>query len=181
MKSSVALTLAMIFALVGGALAIPPPPPVPPQLRSVLLSMKVKLIEAKGDTVTNVTTLCEVRGRIPVYADDNDYPPHHLGAVHGCKMRWKGRELDVLIGGAMSITDGPAIWASARASVTPPDAKPGCRDICGPQPLADSSANVRISSTAKKLTFGLQPNPVSILRSNPTVWLEAEATIVDAE
>ena len=95
-------------------------------------------------------------------------------------MSWKGRKVEVLVRGALSSIQGPAMWARARVSVTPPDAKPGC-PICGPQPLAASDADVRVSGAPTMLTFGLQPNPISILRSDPTVWLEGEVVIVDSE
>ena len=181
MKTSGALIL--LVTLVGGALATPPPPPVPPQLRTAEMRVKVRLIEAKGGTGRGSTMLCEVQGRIPVYVGWNDTPPDHHGPIPGCKMSWKGRTLDVLVHGAISSIQGPAMWASGIVSVTPPDAKPGCPDtrLCGPQPLADSRANVRVSGAPKMLTFDLQPSPISILRSDPTVWLEVKVVIVDSE
>jgi hypothetical protein len=173
--------LILLVTLVGGALATPPPPPLPPQLRTAEMRVKVRLIEAKGGTVTGVTTLCETQGRIPVYAGGNDSPPAlHEGSIPGCEMSWKGRKVEVLVHGAIASIEGPAMWASARVSVTPPDAKRAC-PICGPQSLAASDADVRVSGAPKMLTFGLQPNPGSILRSDPTVWLEAEVVIVDSE
>jgi hypothetical protein len=146
------------------------------------MRVKVRLIEAKRGTITRDTTLCEAQGRIPVYAGGNDTPPDpREGPIPGCEMSWEGKKVEVLVRGALSSIQGPAMWASTRISVTPPDAKPGCPNICGPQPLADSRADVRVSGSPTMLTFGLQPNPVSILRSDPTVWLEGEVVIVDSE
>lgn len=139
------------------------------------MRMKVKLIQAKDGTVSSITQICEVAGTIPVYAGDST-SAHH-GPIPGCELTWKGKKLDVSVGGALAVSADSGTLASASISVTPPDAKPGCPNICGPQPLADSRADVRMSGAAKSVTFSLVPNPVSILRSEPTVWFEATVTI----
>ena len=144
------------------------------------MRVTVKLIQAKAGTVESVTPVCDTGGTIPVYAGSGEAPSGHHGSVPGCVLTWKGRKLDVSITGALSVSAAPTAWASASVSVTPPDAKPGC-SICGPQPLADSRADVKMSGEPKSVTFALAPNPVSILRSSPTVWFEATVTIVDSK
>jgi hypothetical protein len=69
-------------------------------------------------------------------------------------------------------------YATASVSVVPPDAIPLCSQ-CGPQPLADSSAEIRVNGTPKSMTFSLNANPVSMLNAKPTVWLEAHVEIVE--
>ena len=143
------------------------------------MRVTVKLIQAKAGTVESVTAVCDTSGTIPVYAGSGDAASVHQGAISGCVLTWKGRKLDVSVTGALSVSAEPSVWASASVSVTPPDAKPGC-SICGLQPLADSRASVKASGTPKSVTFELAPNPVSILRSSPTVWFEAVVTLVDS-
>jgi hypothetical protein len=63
---------------------------------------------------------------------------------------------------------------TASVSVVPSEAVPLCPDLCAPQPLAESSGEVKVSGTPRSLTFGLTPNPVSLLNARPTVWLEAD-------
>lgn len=144
------------------------------------MHVTVKLIQAKAGTVESVTPVCDTSGTIPVYSGAGDAASGHQGAVPGCVLTWKGKKLDVSVTGALSVSAEPTVWAVASVSVTPPDAKPGC-SICGPQPLADSRAGVKVSGTPKSVTFELAPNPVSILRSSPTVWFEAIVTIVDSK
>jgi hypothetical protein len=172
--------LILFLSLVGRAHATPPPPPEPPRLRTAQLQVTVKLIQAKAGTVESVTPVCDTRGTIPVYAISGDAPSGHQGPVPGCVLTWKGKKLDVSITGALSVSAESMAWAAASVSVTPSDAKPGC-SMCGPQPLADSRANVKVSGASKSVTFDLAPNPVSILRSSPTVWFEATVTIVDSK
>jgi hypothetical protein len=176
--------LILVASLVGRAQATPPPPPEQPRLRTAQLQVKVKLIQAKAGTVESITPVCDIRGTIPVYAVSADAPSGHQGPVPGCVLTWKGKKLDVSITGSLSVSAAgaaePTSWASASVSVTPPDARPGC-DICGPQPLADARANVKISGASKSVTFELAPNPVSILRSSPNVWFEAIVTITDSK
>jgi hypothetical protein len=49
--------------------------------------------------------------------------------------------------------------------------------MCGPQALADSSGEIRVSGSPTSLEFSLTPNPVSILNAKPTVWLEANIAV----
>lgn len=172
--------LILLMGLAGRGHATPPPPPEQPRLRTAQLHAIVKLVQAKSGTVEGVTPVCDIRGTIPVYSGSADAPSGHQGAVPGCVLTWKGKKLDVLVSGALSVSTEPTVWASASVVVTPPDAKPGC-DMCGPQPMADSRANVKLSGVSKSVTFELAPNPVSILRSNPNVWFEAVVTIVDSK
>lgn len=150
-------------------------------MRTAQLHATVKLIQAKAGTVESITPVCDTRGTVPVYSGTGDAPSAHHGPVPGCTLTWNGKKLDVSITGALTVTAESTTWASASVSVTPPDAKPGCADLCGPQPLADSRANVKLSGAPKSVTFQLAPNPVSILRSTPTVWFEATVTIVDSK
>lgn len=76
--------------------------------------------------------------------------------------------------GAIAISHGPVTFAFASVSVVPPDAVPLCPEMCGPQPLADSGGEIRIRGNAKSIEFSLNPNPVSLLNAQPTVWLEAD-------
>ncbi len=143
------------------------------------MQVTVKLIQAKAGTVESITPLCDVRGTVPVYAGAGEGASIHHGPISGCVLPWKGKKLDVWVAGALTTTAN-ATWASASVSVTPPDAKPSC-DICGPQALADSRADVKLDSGTKSVTFPLAPNPVSILRSSPNVWFEATVTITDSK
>ena len=94
-------------------------------------------------------------------------------------MLWKGERLPVWVQGAVAIARGPHTLATANVGVTPPDARPLCPDMCGPQPLADSDGEVKVSGTPHSLQFSLTPNPVSMLNAKPTVWLEADVAIAD--
>lgn len=159
--------------------AIPPPPPAPPQLREARMTVVVQLFEASNGRVSKSTKLCEVTGKVPVYADDGSATRANGREIPGCKMLWKGQSLSISVEGAIAIANGPVTYATASVSVVPPDAIPLCPEICGPQPLADSSAEIRVSGVSKSLTFSLSPNPVSILHANPNVWLEADVTVAD--
>ncbi|KGF82771.1 hypothetical protein IA69_05755 [Massilia sp. JS1662] len=94
-------------------------------------------------------------------------------------MSWKGQNLDVSVRGAMAIARGPVAFATASVSVVPPDAVPLCPDLCAPQPLADSSGDIRVGGTPRSIEFRLTPNPVSMLSARPTVWLEADIAVLD--
>lgn len=170
----------LFLSLLGRAHATPPPPPEPPRLRMAQMHATVKLIQAKAGTVESVTPVCDTSGTIPVYAGSGDAASGHQAAIPGCVLTWKGRKLEVALTGALVVSTEPSAWAAASVSVTPPDAKPGC-SICGPQPLADSRAGVKVSGAPKSITFELAANPVSILRSSPAVWFEATVTILDAK
>lgn len=180
MKNSIVTVLSLFF-LFGLVHAVPPPPITPTPLRFAKMAMKVQLVEAKGGTVKKVTFLCNIQGEIPVYEGSGDNMNYQLGEIAGCEMKWKQHMIPVTVQGALMISTSnqPVVLAQAYVGVTPSDAKLACPDICGPQSLADSHAKVKASGALKILTFSLQPNPVSILRANPVVWLEAEATIVD--
>lgn len=156
--------------------AIPPPPPAPPILRNARITAMVQLVEAHNGTVTKITKLCKVSGKIPVYSDNGSATRSNTRKISGCNMTWKGKNQSVSVNGAIAISKGPITFAIARVSVVPPDAIPLCF-ICGPQPLADSSAEFKVSGVPKSLTFNLNPNPVSMLNAKPTVWLEAEIEV----
>lgn len=160
--------------------AIPPPPQAPLSLREARMAAKVKLVEASDGKVTKVTELCQVNGTIPVYSDDGGAARVNVREVAGCKMLWKGQDLSLHVSGAMAVANGPITYATASVGVIPPDAVPLC-SMCGPQPLADSSAEIKVSGAPKSLTFSLRPNPVSVLNAKPTVWLEADVVVVDNE
>jgi hypothetical protein len=173
-------TLTMV--LLSGAMsanAIPPPPPAPAKLRDARMTVVVQLVEASSGQVSKLTKLCTVSGTIPVYADDGGATHANRRDISGCNMLWKGQNLSVSVRGAMAIAHGRRTYATASVSVVPPDARPLCSDMCAPQPLADSSGEIRVSGTPKSLRFSLNPNPVSMLNAKPTVWLEADIAIVD--
>ena len=154
--------------------AIPPPPPAPPQLREARMTVTIKMVEASHGGVTKISELCKVSGKVPVYADDGGATRFNGREILGCRMPWKGQNLDVSVQGAIVISHGPVTFAFANVSVVPPDAVPLCPEMCGPQPLADSSGEIRISGNAKSIQFSLNPNQVSLLNAKPTVWLEAD-------
>jgi hypothetical protein len=143
------------------------------------MTVMVQLVEASNGEVTKITKLCKVSGTIPVYADDGSATRPNSREISGCKMLWKGKSLSVSVRGAMAVAHGPVTYATASVSVVPPDARPLCPEICGPQPLADSSGEIRVSGAPKSLKFSLNPNPVSLLNAKPTVWLEADIAVVD--
>lgn len=93
-------------------------------------------------------------------------------------MTWEGKNQSISVSGAVAISKGPITFAVAIVSVVPPDAISLC-SVCGPQPLADSSAEFKVSGVPKSLMFNLNPNPVSMLNTKPTVWLEAEIEVVN--
>lgn len=156
------------------ASAIPPPPAAPPQLREARMTVAIRLVEAIHGRIANITELCKVSGTIPVYADDGGATRANGGEISGCKMLWKRQSLNVSVRGAIAISDGPVTFAFASVSVVPPDAIPLCPGMCGPQPLADSRAEVKMNGNPKSINFSLNPNPVSLMNSKPTVWLEAD-------
>lgn len=159
--------------------AIPPPPPPPPKLGEARMTVTVQLVEAGNGQVSKLTKLCQVSGKIPVYADDGSATRANGREVPGCTMLWKGQSLSVSVLGAMAIARGPFTFATASVSVVPPDAIPLCPEMCGPQPLADSRGEIRVSGTPRSLKFSLKPNPVSMLNAKPTVWLEADIAIAN--
>lgn len=161
------------------ARAIPPPPPEPPQLRQARMTVTIKLVEASHGRVSRITPLCKVSGTIPVYADDGRAAGVHGREIAGCRMQWKGHNLDVSVRGAMAIARGPVTFATASVSVVPPDAVPLCPDLCAPQPLADSAGDIMVGGTPRTIEFSLTPNPVSMLNARPTVWLEADIAMLD--
>lgn len=159
------------------ASAIPPPPPAPPQLREARMTVSIRLVEANNGRTSELTKVCTVNGRIPVYADDGRATRLNGREIKGCTMLWKGQNLNVSVRGAMAIGQGPVTFATASVRVVPPGALPLCPDMCGPQPLADSDGEIRVSGVPESLKFSLNPNPVSILNAKPTVWLEADIAI----
>jgi hypothetical protein len=94
-------------------------------------------------------------------------------------MEWKGKNLSVIVRGAEAIAHGPVTFAVASVDVVPPDAKPGCPNVCGPQSLADSRGEIIVSGAPHSLKFSLSPNPVSMLNAMPTVWLEADVEVAN--
>lgn len=171
------LAMTMLLAAVPAS-AIPPPPLPPPKLREARMTVMVQLVEASNGTVTNRTKLCEISGAIPVYSDGGGATGANTREISGCRMAWKGKSLSVSVRGAMAIARGPVTYATATVAAVPPDAIPLC-SVCAPQPLANSTAEIRVSGTPKSLTFSLNQNPVSLLKSKPTVWLEADVAIAD--
>lgn len=169
-------------ALLSSALtahAIPPPPLAPRQLREARMTVTVQLVEASRGQVNRLTRLCTVTGKIPVYADDGGATRANGREISGCRMQWKGESLRVMVLGAMAIARGPVTFAVASVIVIPPDAKPGCPNVCGPQALADSRGEITVSGTPHSLKFSLSPNPVSMLNAEPTVWLEADVEMAN--
>lgn len=169
----------LLFASTSLALAIPPPPAQPPLLRKARMTVKVQLVEAADGTVFRITELCKVSGTIPVYADEGHAARFYGAEIQGCSMVKDGQKLPVSISGVKAVSPKTGSFVHAYVGVVPPDAVPGCPDICGPQPLADSRAEVRVKGSTKSIEFSLSPNPVSILGAKPTVWLDANVEIVD--
>ena len=161
------------------ALAIPPPPPEPPLLRTAKMTVRVQLIEAAHGQVSKATELCKVSGNIPVYSDDGSSALAHEWEIPGCRMSRNGKDLAVFVRGAKAISKGRVTFAIASVNVTPPDAKPLGPELCGPQPLADSSARIRVSGTPRLMAFSLNVNPVTVSNAKPAVWLDADVEIVD--
>jgi hypothetical protein len=172
------ITLPLLF---GGltAYAIPPPPLAPKQLREARMTVTVQLVEASRGRVNKITKLCTVSGKIPAYADDGSAARANGREIPGCKMQWKGKNLRVIVRGATAIAHGPVTFAVASVDVLSPDAKPGCPDVCGPQPLADSRGEIMVGGAPHSLKFSLSPNPVSMLNATPTVWLEADVEVAN--
>lgn len=174
------LAALLLASMLVPAHATPPPPPAPALLRTATMTATVTLVEASNRQVKKITELCRVSGKIPVYADSGSGIASAVNAaeIAGCKMSLGGRNLDVSVRGAKAVLDKSRSYATASVDVTPPDAVPPC-SVCGPQPLADSSAEIRVSGKPRSMAFSLSPNPVSILNAKPTVWLEADVEIVD--
>lgn len=168
-----------LLANVWPALATPAPPPLAPLLRQAGMTVTVRLIDTKNGVVSKITTLCKVSGKIPVYANNDSPASFNPAKIEGCSMPWKGESLEVSVWGAKAVSEALGAYASAGVDVIPPGAAPGCRDLCGPQPLADSRAEIRVSGNPKRMHFSLSPNPASVLKARPKVWLEAEVEIVD--
>ena len=168
-----------LLASVSPAGAIPPPPPLAPLLRHATMTVTVRLIEAKNGEVSKISELCKVSGTIPVYSDTGRPASFNAQEIEGCSMLRNGEKLSVSVWGTKAISNSTGSFASAGVSVIPPDAVPGCVALCGPQPLADSRADIRVSGNPKTMNFSLSPNPGSVLKAKPTVWLEADVEIVD--
>jgi len=142
------------------------------------MTVTVRLIEAHHGNVSKLTKLCTVTGSIPAYADNGGATRPHRREIGNCTMLWKGQRLPVSVEGALAVSDGPITFATANVSVVPPDAKPGC-GMCGPQPLAASDGEIRVSGMPHSLQFSLTPNPGSMLNAKPTVWFEVDVAIAD--
>ena len=143
------------------------------------MRVTVELVEAKNGRVNKLSKLCTVSGNIPVYADEGHPASFNVGEISGCTMRWKKQTLNVSIAGAMAVAHDGTTFATAGVSVVPPGAIPLCPDLCGPQPLADSSGEIRVSGAPKSLKFSLHPNLVSVLNARPTVWLNVDVAVAD--
>jgi len=170
----------VLLASMSPALAFPPPPDKPPLLRQASMTVTVTLVEAANGQVFRITELCKVSGKIPVYADDGDAASWHLAQIHGCHMLKNGKKLPVAVSGVMAVSKKTGTYARAYVEVVPPDAVPLCPDLCGPQPLADSRAEMRVGGSPKSLKFNLNVNPGAVLNAKPTVWFDAEVEMVDA-
>ena len=169
-----------LLASVLPAKAVPAPPPLAPQLREARMTVTVTLIEAKNGQVIQITKLCKVSGKIPVYSDNGSPASFNAWKIEGCTMPRNGESLSVSVWGAKAISKGGVAYATAGVSVIPPGAAPGCESLlCGPQPLADSRAEIRVSGAPKLMNFSLNANPASVLKAKPSVWLDAEVEIVD--
>lgn len=168
-----------LLASVSPALATPAPPPLAPLLRQADMTVTVRLVEAKNGVVTRFTTLCKVSGKIPVYANNGQPASFNATKIEGCTMPRNGENLDVSVWGAKAVSEARDAFATAGVDVTPPGAAPACAHLCGPQPLADSRAEMRVSGNPKRMHFSLNPNPASVLKARPSVWLEADVEIVD--
>ena len=169
----------LLLASTSPLLAIPPPPAKPAMLRNAKMNVKVELVEAANGQVFRITELCKVSGMIPVYADDGRAAYAHSAEIRGCSMLKNGNKLPVSIRGVKAVSKKAGTFARAYVAIVPPDAAPGCRDVCGPQPLADSTAEIQVSGSPRLLKFDLRVNPGSVLLAKPTVWLDAQVEIVD--
>lgn len=168
-----------LSASVAPALATPAPPAKPPLIREASMTATVQLIEARNGQVSKITRLCQVSGKIPVFADQGGAARVHAWNIAGCSMSRNGERLPVSVWGAKAVSEDAVSYATAGVSVVPPDAVPLCPNLCGPQPLADSSAEIRVSGSPKSMRFSVHANPVSLLNAKSSVWLEAEIEIVD--
>ncbi|MFC3458609.1 hypothetical protein [Massilia haematophila] len=169
-----------MLASISPARATPAPPPLAPLLRQADMTVTVRLIEAKNGVISKFSTLCKVGGKIPVYADNGPPASFNPAKIEGCSMPRKGGNLEVSVWGAKAVSASRGAYATAGVDVIPPGAAPACaHHLCGPQPLADSRAEIRVSGTPERMQFSLHPNPASVLKARPSVWLEAEVEIVD--
>lgn len=142
------------------------------------MTVSIQLVEARNGSVSKLSKLCTVSGKIPVYADDGRPASFNGREIPGCEMLWKGQSLTVTVLGAMAIARGPVSFATASVSVVAPGAVRPC-PLCGPQPLVHSSGEIRVSGAPESLEFSLSPNPVSILNATPTVWLDADVAVTN--
>lgn len=143
------------------------------------MTVTVELVEARNGRVSKLSKLCSVSGKIPVYVDEGRPSSFNGGEIPGCTMLWKGQTLSVSVSGAMAVARGESTFATAYVGVVPPGSISLCPDVCGPQPLADSSGEIRVSGAPKLLKFNLHPNPVSLLNAKPTVWFNANVEVTD--
>jgi len=143
-----------------------------------MMTVTVQLFEAHNGTTTKITELCKVSGKIPVFSDDGRAVLFHTREIPGCSMLRNGKKLKVSILGAKAVSKNAMTFATAYVGVTPPDAVPLCPTLCGPQALADSRSEIRVSGNPKIIQFSVHPNPVSLLNAKPTVWLKADIKIV---
>ena len=84
--------------------AIPPPPARPPLLREARMTVTVQLFEAHNGTTTNITELCKVSGKIPVFSDDGRAASFHTREILGCSMLRNKKKLKVSILGAKAVS-----------------------------------------------------------------------------
>ena len=143
------------------------------------MTVTVELVEARNGRVSKLSKLCSVSGKIPVYADKGRPASFNGGEIPGCTMLWKGQTLSISVSGAMAVARGKSTFATAHVEVVPPGSISLCPDLCGPQPLADSSGEIRVSGAPKLLKFNLHSNPVSLLNAKPTVWFNANVEVAD--
>lgn len=161
------------------AKATPAPPPLAPQLREATMTVTVQLIEATDGQVSKISKLCKVSGKIPVYSDNGRPASFNARQITGCTMPMNGENLSVSVWGAKAISEDRGAFATAGVTVMPPGPAPSCDGLCGPQPLADSRAEIRVSGAPKLMNFGLNASPTSVLKAKPSMWLEGEVEIVD--
>jgi hypothetical protein len=169
----------MLLSCAFSAYATPAPPPTAKQLREASMTVTVELVEARNGRVSKLSKLCTISGNIPVYADEGRPASFNAREVPGCTMRWKKQTLNVSIAGAMAVARDGTTFATAGVSVVPPGAISPCLDLCGPQPLAGSSGEIRVSGAPRSLKFSLHPNPVSVLNARPTVWFNVDVEMAD--
>ena len=73
------------------------------------MKVSVHLLETRNGRVSKRTRLCEVSGKVPVYADDGSAAGVYGRQIAGCRMPWQGGYLPVEVRGAVAVAPGP-VW-----------------------------------------------------------------------